>query len=298
MRQSTQLRWLIIRNGAVGDTLLLSPLLQIIRRNEPNAWIEILGHSERCSLLLGQADRVISSESMGLESLFGDQGEISPQLHDFLLQFDCILYFSGKPDESLRKRLIVRSDQWVEVYPALPSSDSFVHCTEHYLNAVQGILDISSPPIARVILEENEVERAKVWLQNLVGDWNHHLLMACHVGAGSKAKQAPLDFFLRVVEHISKKCPIKLLLTQGPADEEAVQRFSSSLSVNDFTILNQLSLRELAGVLSFCDLFIGNDSGITHLAAAAGCPTVALFMNGRPQIWTPQGEHVRVIEID
>jgi ADP-heptose:LPS heptosyltransferase len=55
------------------------------------------------------------------------------------------------------------------------------------------------------------------------------------------------------------------------------------------------SLPELASLMEGCRFFIGNDSGITHMAAALGVPTVALFGPTDPKVWAPRGEHVTVV---
>jgi heptosyltransferase-2 len=60
--------------------------------------------------------------------------------------------------------------------------------------------------------------------------------------------------------------------------------------------LSGCTLVELASVLSACRAFVGNDSGITHMAAALGLRTVALFGPSNPDRWGPRGEHVSVIK--
>ncbi|RJP26090.1 MAG: hypothetical protein C4527_15915 [Candidatus Omnitrophota bacterium] len=92
--------------------------------------------------------------------------------------------------------------------------------------------------------------------------------------------------------------PITLLLTLGPADQTAVEAFLRLIpaQIPVYVFANE-PLRILASTLNQCDLFIGNDSGITHLAAAAQCPTVAFFVASEPSIWSPLGEHVRVISL-
>lgn len=55
-------------------------------------------------------------------------------------------------------------------------------------------------------------------------------------------------------------------------------------------------LKELASLLAGSQLYIGNDTGITHLAAAAGAPTIAIFLSTNPQVWSPRGPQVKVLE--
>jgi ADP-heptose:LPS heptosyltransferase len=59
--------------------------------------------------------------------------------------------------------------------------------------------------------------------------------------------------------------------------------------------LSGLSIRLLAGVLSLVDFFLGHDSGVTHLSALLGTPTVALFGPTEPARWAPRGRAVTVM---
>jgi heptosyltransferase-2 len=55
------------------------------------------------------------------------------------------------------------------------------------------------------------------------------------------------------------------------------------------------NLRDLVGALSRCTVFVGHDTGVTHLAAAVKTPTVALFGPTDPDVWRPLGDHVEII---
>lgn len=63
----------------------------------------------------------------------------------------------------------------------------------------------------------------------------------------------------------------------------------------DAPLLHAESLVELARSLAGARLYIGNDSGVSHLAAAVGCPTVVLFGPTDPRVWAPRGGHVTVV---
>ena len=56
-----------------------------------------------------------------------------------------------------------------------------------------------------------------------------------------------------------------------------------------------LPILMLAGVIQRSRVYLGNDSGVTHLAAAVGTPTLALFGPTSPAVWAPRGEHVGVL---
>ncbi len=100
-----------------------------------------------------------------------------------------------------------------------------------------------------------------------------------HPFASNVSKRVPLDHFRKLAREL--RCPVKWLAGPEETLEEA-ERFDD--------------LYELAYWLSTARLYIGNDSGISHLAAAVGVPTLAIFLTSDPQVWAPRGAHVRVLE--
>jgi len=83
----------------------------------------------------------------------------------------------------------------------------------------------------------------------------------------------------------------------GPAEGMEVQRVFKELESSDLILSRGLSLVQLASVLEGCRLFIGNDSGISHMAAALGLPTLAIFGPTDHRVWSPRGEKVEVVRI-
>jgi len=292
-------RWLLVRNGGIGDTVLLSCVLQTIRQGVPDAWIELLGVEERVNLLVGPhlADRASASDRFGLENLFGEDTELSPATKHYFADFDVILYYSAKPSRELENKLRVRDGQVVRVYPALPSDAFAGHITDHYFMALDGILPVVSRPLPRIEIGEGERSEARRRLEREDNNLDV-LFLAMHVGAGSAKKLAPLDYFISVVQAFLQRVPTRVLLAQGPADEERMQECLPRLrSIADVMVIRDEPLRVLAALIAECDLFVGNDSGVTHIAAAVGCPTVALFTASNPAVWSPLGEQVRMIHI-
>jgi ADP-heptose:LPS heptosyltransferase len=107
--------------------------------------------------------------------------------------------------------------------------------------------------------------------------------LAVHPGSGSPSKNWPLTRFLEAARSLSGASP--WLLVAGPAEEVLVAPPGSILA-------REWPLRVLAAVLARAGLFLGNDAGITHLAAAAGAPTLALYGPTDPALWAPVGPRV------
>lgn len=292
-------RWLIVRQGAIGDTILLSPLIQILRREFSQAWIEVMGVRERVELLTGEgmADCAVSSERPGMERLFLDDESLPEEIAEYLFSFDGILYFAGATHDRLHRRLQVNPKAIVRVYPALPDSTQKVHCVDHYVGILEGICKTSPVPIPRLSLREDEIYEANELLLSWRIDRKRDFILVLHPGAGSPSKQAPTEYFVQIAEEYRSKHSLVCLVSRGPADTAAVSQFCSAFS-GRLHILPDLPLRQIASILSLSNKFVGNDSGITHVAAAVACPTTALFCGSEPAIWRPVGEHtsVRVLQ--
>jgi len=112
-----------------------------------------------------------------------------------------------------------------------------------------------------------------------------------HPGSGDRAKDLPVSTWRVVVADLSRElgCPPRILL--GPVEQERGPALSG-WSAEQCTCS---SLGELLAELAGAALLLGNDSGVTHLAAALGIPTVAVFGPSDPRIWRPLGGRVSVV---
>lgn len=111
-------------------------------------------------------------------------------------------------------------------------------------------------------------------------------LAVVHPGSGGRNKRWPAERFLALVDVLAGRGVAGLLVT-GPAEEDG--DWEGRLLPAGWRLLKTPSLPELAGRLSSCLLYLGNDSGVTHLAAAAGALTVALYLDENLPAWRPFG---------
>jgi heptosyltransferase III len=104
-----------------------------------------------------------------------------------------------------------------------------------------------------------------------------------HPFSSSAKKNWPLDSFRAVASRL--QIPVRWCI--GP-EEHLDHTFDNPVRIDN--------LYKLACWLSTARVYIGNDSGITHLAAAVGVPTIAIFMTTDPRLWAPRGDHVTILE--
>jgi heptosyltransferase III len=123
-------------------------------------------------------------------------------------------------------------------------------------------------------------------------------LIAIHPGSGSEAKNWPLDRFVELTRELLRSDEKRqLLLVGGEADEERVTKLVRALPNERVSVIKPFSLTKLASLLQNCALFIGHDSGISHLAAAVETPCLLLFGPTDPAIWAPANLQVRVLRV-
>ena len=203
------------------------------------------------------ADRVCSIASTGLD-LLGLPGIDPPQgLIERLRSFDSIVswYASNRPEFRAYVHAVRLPFQFLD---ALPPAGSRVHAADFFLHQAGG----TGVAISRI--ESRPTER---------GDF-----IAIHPFSGSARKNWPLERY----RELAQRLPLPVQWCAGP--EEALD--------NSVRMEN---LWDLACWLSSARAYVGNDSGITHLAAAAGTPVVAIFGPTDPGLWAPRGQCVRVI---
>ncbi|MCA1553814.1 MAG: glycosyltransferase family 9 protein, partial [Chloroflexi bacterium] len=117
--------------------------------------------------------------------------------------------------------------------------------------------------------------------------------VAMHVGSGGAHKRWSLDNFFALAERIVVEGNRRVLLMHGPAED--LRELIQHRPADGAAVVGTNSLSDAAALLELCSLYIGNDSGITHLAAALGVPTLALFGPTDPAIWGPRGTRVRIV---
>ena len=112
--------------------------------------------------------------------------------------------------------------------------------------------------------------------------------VAVHAGSGSLGKNWRAERFVALAETLAGGR--RWLLVVGPAEDQPTIVHPASA-----VVARELPLRVLGALLSRAGLYVGNDSGVTHLAAAAGAPTLALFGPTDPGTWAPLGSAVRTL---
>jgi ADP-heptose:LPS heptosyltransferase len=140
-----------------------------------------------------------------------------------------------------------------------------------------------------------DIKEAKKLLRQYKNAGESRPFGAIHPGSGSPHKNWPLERFLETAEILRDLYQVQLIFLLGPVEQES-GLILNGIQARGWPVIRGLPLPLLAGVLSLCAGYLGNDSGVSHLAAALGVPTVVLFGPTDPAFWSPQGPAVRILK--
>lgn len=283
-------RWLIIHPGALGDVLLALPALAHLARLFPGA-DRILAAAPRVGALLDGSAYIEASvdfDTLGLHRLFAVEAD--PVVLDRLAPYQGVVSWFGAGDPTYCAHLAALGG-WALVARATPPAGSSVHAARHLLATLAplGPAPDALPPL-RLTAGDAERRWARAWLE--ARDLSAHEVLMLHPGAGSPAKIWP-GFGALARRFVAAGAPV--VVVSGPADAVPVAQVVESGDVRETMVVRELSLRRLAALVQAARAFVGNDSGLSHLAAALGCPSLVLFGPTDPAVWAPSGERVVVL---
>lgn len=287
---------LIVHPGALGDVLLALPSLRAARAGFPTHALVVVAGMEVGRLLraCAEIDTVIPLEAGALAELLAGPESVKPVLRGWLRRCDLAVCWMKDPDGKLHAALRELGAGRAIVRSPVSSGCEAVHQTARFLETVSDVVPVGT--FERGLrLPHSILAGGRSRLAGL-GAFRNQSLVAIHPGSGSRHKCCEPAVFAALVEWCRTN-DLFPMLVGGPADEEMVERVSE-LCRPQPPVLQRLDLLSIAGGLAWADLFVGQDSGLTHLAAALLRPTVALFGPTESRRWAPRGSHVTILTGD
>ena len=287
---------MIFHPGALGDGLLALPALRALRKFFPRHRMIWFGHKELGSVFVN-AHEVHQSYSFEELSFLGFSESADSQLGMIPSLFSRCERAVGWMEDSdgiwrswLRrvgiKHLILRSPHDLSL--------RHFHMADRYLEILQPwfSMEQTSHEFDQCVRDEPVLvlDRATTAMRSC---FFKEPLIVLHPGSGSPKKCAPPALLLNIIRGLTSPRPhCKLCLIGGPADEDTLRNVQGLLTHLEPIILEGLDLLSVGRYLTRAQLFIGHDSGLSHLAARLGVPSILLFGPTDPDKWAPRGTHV------
>ena len=290
-------RILVIRGGAIGDFVLTLPSIRLLRENFPGAHLEILGYRHIVALAEGRfhADAARSIEYAALAQFFAPGAELDPGLVEYFASFQQVVSYLFDPDGFFETNVRRCGVKHFLVCP--PKLDDSAHAAHQLARPLQSLALFLEDAGATLHPSADDCAFADDFLAGFPQP-----LLALHPGSGSAKKNWALENWREIGEWLMDfRFPAggenpSLLVLGGEADGANLAALENAWLHNPrVRFAKNLPLPHAAALLARCALFLGHDSGISHIAAAAGAPCLLLFGPTDPQIWAPANPHVRVL---
>jgi ADP-heptose:LPS heptosyltransferase len=270
----------IFKGGALGDFLLTLPVLAALRARFPDSRIRLITAPERAFLVQHLRFEVLDSGRREWTGLFNpacppDQNPLS------LLKDESL--FIAVSEAGLSPLPYLHPLARCISIPSFPPPGEQIHITDFLFQrlreaglslpvpsafSLQSSADFSFPPSAFFVI---------------------------HPGSGSPRKNWPAENFVSIARSLKKDRRLTPVILGGEADGKTLERLRRMLEPGEALFLEIAPLQKAAAILSRAVLYLGNDSGITHLASMLGVPVIALFGATDQQIWGPRGRRVEII---
>ncbi len=276
--------------GGLGDIILSLPAIRLLRKSRPAARITIAANLDYLPPLReGVADAAISLSQVPLHGLYAPVSSFEPD-RIFWGAYDQIVSWTGSGHSDFERNLRTVHPGAI-LSPWRPDPGDERHVSQLFIDSL-GLTPETPRDIRPEIRVNPEASRTGVrWLQSR--GWRQgDRLIAIHPGAGSESKRWPLERFRELARRLALHGDT-LLLISGPA--EANLRISEAFPETRTIAAESIPLDWLAAVLVRCRAYVGNDSGISHLAAGLQVPSVVLFGPTLPRHWAPLGKRVVVL---
>jgi heptosyltransferase-2 len=299
---------LVVMLGGIGDLILFVPALRALRKHLPGRTITLLSGEPGIARILdneGLIDDVVVHDRRLAQGIFQriklvadmrarkfDLAVVSSATNAFkggLLT--CLMGIPRRVGENINGRGLFYSLK-VDYAKGTHETDG----AGRLLKAMDVPFEETLPRL--MITPEEDIAISRFLTGK--GIRSSDLLIGLHAGSGYRQthKRWPKERFVHLADRLVEKYHAKVLLTGGPQEVELTAAMAQGMHVSPLNTAGQMTLRQTAAVIAKCDLFISNDSGLAHIAAAVGTEVIVLFGKTDLGRIAPRGGHVHIIRKD
>lgn len=273
-------RILVINVARIGDTLMLTPILRSLKRATPEGELACIAHPGRAAVLqhLPFLDRLIPMTKRSAPF----KGWLGGKAWDYALVYGYDLALVRYALRAARHVVAFRQADAAlnaRLFRVLPKPVAPLHAVEERALLAECLgVAVENPRLAYCVTSE-EKQAALAWRALHLTAHVLPLVVFHSTSFPTKPyRNWPIDFFAELGQRILKRWPnAAFLITGGPEDKARARALSTLLGDRAINYAGQGDLRQTAAILSTANLYVGVDTGLTHLAGALDLPMVALY---------------------
>ncbi|MFC1651234.1 glycosyltransferase family 9 protein [Candidatus Latescibacterota bacterium] len=277
---------LLIRSGGLGDCILTLPVACQIKKIYPGAELHVLGNETMLAAarLSNEFSGYNSIDTQGFHLLYTDS-EPSEFLKSFFSRFDIVYFYSSGNKELLKRNILESGAGKCSILDPRPPDTPQCHIADHLMSIFSAAGKNSG---CGVYSENSDEMRCGIPGQSTKTTSNIKKLVI-HPGSGGISKIWPIENFLYAADNISMDATFLL------GQVEIERGTGKAIPVDKYNIIQTANIAQLSSHLAEASLYIGNDSGVSHLASYVGTRSIVLFGPTDPAVWRPIGGNVTII---
>ncbi|HKV34549.1 MAG TPA: glycosyltransferase family 9 protein [Pyrinomonadaceae bacterium] len=301
---------LVIDFGQLGDVVLSLPALRAIRGRFPHARITIAVGKPAGEIvkLSGFADDVLEVDRVALRDgaklvsigrIFRFVGQVRKAKFDFVIDLHSLSetnllgFLSGAPRRLYARRPGRSLDYLANFEPRPPREAKQAHAVDRYLDVIKP-LGIENAPRLPVLTTAAAADKSVEAILRKEKANSGTLLVGLFPGAGHESRRWPLEHFAEIADHLIRNEKVRVIVFAGPEERPLVPQMRTMFPVKTI-FLDRLTIPQLLSAQARLTLFVSNDTGPAHTAAAVGTPVVLIMDRPTPNTFTPVGDHHRLI---
>lgn len=277
-------RSLVLFPGSLGDLVCALPAIREVQRRFQNDLVlAARGEAIGLSSLLLCVREVRSLEERVFSQLFSPSNLLDRETTDFFSSFSRIISWYAHSRRDVAEKLRLLASERFSSFSFFSGQED-CHAVAYYLRCL-GVEALQCPSLH---LSEHTVQwQSDYWRRHGFGS----SVLIIQPGSGGKGKRWEVAGFKRVAQWWQEERHGKILVLLGPAEVGEVEqwRYFGAVEIG-------LPLWQVAALLSRSAFYLGNDSGVSHLAGAVGARGVIVFGPTRPQLWRPLGGSLAILQ--
>ena len=283
----------------MGDFIVTLPTLRLLRERWPDAHIEVLGQPRIAEIALQRhyVNGVRSVNHGPLSAFFTPRAVLDPEWMDYIGDFELVLSYFYDPDGLFLANLKRCNPVEILTHPPRVPEGFGRPAARYFAEIVEPLgLQLGDDVASDLFPLPEDAAAAQAFLAGLPPGTR---LVAIHPGSGGESKNWPVESWVELGRRLALAKPnLALLIIEGEADGEQAQVLIEAWKDLPHLRARWLPLPILAALLREATLFLGHDSGITHLAAASrrDLPVIALFGPTDPVVWAPPRKGVVILK--